>query len=48
MSDSINSWVQSKLSGSEYAKFSEVDNVLLSDGNRYVRIPGYLIDNRKI
>ena len=48
MSDSINSWVQSKLSGSEYAKFSEVDNVLLSDGNRYVRIPGYLIDNRNI
>lgn len=48
MTDSINSWIQSKLSGSEYAKFSEVDNVLLSDGNRYVRIPGYLIDNRNI
>lgn len=48
MSDSINSWVQSKLSGSEYAKFAEVDNVLLSDGSRYVRIPGYLIDNRNI
>lgn len=48
MSDSINSWIQSKLSGSEYAKFSEVNNVLLSDGNRYVRIPGYLIDNRNI
>lgn len=48
MTDSINSWIQSKLSGSEYAKFSEVDNVLLSDGSRYVRIPGYLIDNRNI
>lgn len=48
MTDSINSWIQSKLSGSEYAKFSEVDNVLLSDGNRYVRIPGYRIDNRNI
>ena len=48
MPDSINSWIQSKLSGSEYVKFSEVDNVLLSDGNRYVRIPGYLIDNRNI
>lgn len=48
MTDSINSWIQSKLSGSEYAKFSEVDNVLLSDGSRYVRIPGYRIDNRNI
>ena len=48
MTDSINSWIQSKLSGFEYAKFSEVNNVLLSNGNRYVRIPGYLIDNRNI
>ena len=48
MSNDIDSWIQSNLSANDYNKVSSVENVWLSNGNRYVRIPGSYVDAHKI
>jgi hypothetical protein len=48
MSNDIDLWVQSNLSTNDYNKVSSVENVWLSNGSRYIRIPGSYVDARNI
>ena len=48
MVNDINLWLQGHLSTNDYAKVSSVENVWMSDGVVYARIPGNYVDSKNI